>query len=268
ATVTDAPTETESVTDTPAPTETDTPAATPTDTPTPTETATDLPTETPLPTATFTPGVPDGGFSGEVDMLTILERIPRENPDSVYWDTQRLSFETDFWRLGIGSETAEEIYALIPPLNVFEAYYGTDAAARVVAMEAELALATFNPTLLDGDGVYFGGALVPAGTTATLTDGAGLHVDVVQPGVLNIGTRELGDVEVELQRSVNAVIVRVRLERTETGSIRVFYNDEEIGPEVSPRGSVAITDPVVPALFVKDGGVILNITEWTVTLAE
>ncbi|MEM6282159.1 MAG: hypothetical protein AAF787_08205 [Chloroflexota bacterium] len=266
--VTTAPTETEPATDTPAPTETDTPAETATDTATPTETPTDLPTETPLPTATFTPGIPDDGLSGEIDLLPVLERIPRENPDAIYWDTQRLSFETDFWRLGIGTDTAEEIYALIPPLDIFETYYGPDAAARVVAMEAEMALATFNPGLLGGEGVFFGGALVPAGSTATLTDGAGLHVDVVQPGVLNIGTREQGNVEIELQRSVNAVIVRVRLERTDTGSIRVFYNDEEIGPEVSPRGSVAITDPVVPALFVKDGGVILNITEWTVTLTE
>lgn len=211
--------------------------------------------------------MPAAGFTGELDVLRLMERLPSENEAAVFWDVQRAEFAEDFWRVGIGSATAEDNYTLLPPAATFAEYFGEDAATRVIVTEAEVALATFNPVLLEnGEGVSFGLMLVPASSAAPMTDGAGIYIEVVQPAVLNIGTQEGGTTEVDVQRSVNSVIVRMRLERTSEGTVTVSFNGEEIGEAVQPRGSVDPSVPVLPALYMKDGGVILNVTEWTVTL--
>jgi hypothetical protein len=90
-----------------------------------------------------------------------------------------------------------------------------------------------------------------------------MQVQLVQPGVVNLGLRSGDEVQVISQRSVNAVIVRVRLERDEeNGEITVFFNGEQIGdPSLRHRSAH------LPALFVKEGGVIVSVSEWTVTAA-
>jgi hypothetical protein len=87
---------------------------------------------------------------------------------------------------------------------------------------------------------------------------------LVQPGVVNLGLRSGDEVQVISQRSVNAVIVRVRLERDEAnGAITVYFNGEQIG---DPLPFVGPEAPILPVLFVKEGGVIVSVSEWTVTL--
>ena len=66
------------------------------------------------------------------------------------------------------------------------------------------------------------------------------------------------------QRSVNAAVVRVRLERdVQTGNVTIFFNDEQIG---QPMPLAAADAPVVPVLFVRDGGVIVSVSDWRITL--
>ena len=216
---------------------TDTPAATATETLTPTATVTLTPSDTPEPTASPTPTVPADGVIGEVDLLALMSRLPDENPDAVFWNDGRMTPEDEFWRLGVGFETPEDIHALTVPVDVFEQYYGEGAAERVFAVEATLTLQTFNPALLGEEGVVFGAMVTPPESDTPLADGAGLHIDVAQPGVLNIGTRQQGRVNVVVQRSVNAVIVRVRLERTPEGGVIVFFNGERVGNAVQPTGT-------------------------------
>lgn len=254
------PTATDTLTPTTPPTATDTPTATAT------PTATFTPSVTPTATATATPDVPVGGVRGEFDLLALLDRLPNENPDTVFWNDTRLIREGDVWRMGTGEDTPEAGWVLVPPLTVFDTYLGENAAARLTSMEATLALVTFNPALLESERLYLGGMFVPAAGDDPLNRGAGLNVDIVQPGVVNIGTVEQGDVDVISQRSVNAIIVRVRVERTEAGALQVFFNGEPIGAPIRPTDGAEADTPLLPALFVTDGGVILNLTEWTVTL--
>ena len=249
-----------------ADTATATPSDTPTETTTPTITATSTASVTPTETPSPTPALPPGGLTGEVDALNVLERLPMENAGAIFWDAERVQIEPEHWRLGTGSTTPQEVYVFGPPSDVFADYFGSDADERMLVAEAEIVLVTFNPDLLGSDSVYFGAVLTPAGSADPLAGGAGMHIDVVQPGVLNVGTREANTVTTVLQRSVGAVIVRVRLERLPDGTVRSFLNGEEVGAPVRPAGSVDVSSPVVPAIYVKDGGVVLHITEWTLTL--
>ncbi len=260
----DAPTEvTEAAEDGPTATATVTEPVTPSATPTASDTPTA--TTTPTPSDTPTPTVPAAGRTGEVDMLTLFDRIERENPDAAFWDPVRFAREGEAWRLGVGAETAEETLALGPPPELAVAYLGSGAPSRLSAVEVTVALTTFNPTLLseDGDGVTFGMVLAPADSVDPLTSGVGLQIDVVQPGVVNIGGREAGTFDVISQRALNAVIARIRLERTSDGRVQAFFNGEAlgfVGEDISPDA------PLLPVLFATDGGVILSVTEWRVVL--
>jgi hypothetical protein len=253
----------------PTPSETVEPTATfvPSDTPIPTDTLTPsdtpTPTETPTPDDTATPTVPPGGVVGETDMLSLIRRLPDENPDAVFWEPERFSLDVETWRFGIGAETAETTTVLAPSPELLLRYLGDDAPSRLTAVEATLALTTFNPALLEDDGVYMGLVLAPADSADPLSGGNGIHVDVVQPGVVNIGGRTGDDIDIISQRALNAVVVRLRLERTEDGRVQTYFNGE---PLAVIGGNSAINAPLVPAIYITDGGVIVNVTEWRLVL--
>lgn len=251
---------------TPAPTETVTPSITPTPTQTATPTATFTPSMTPTPTHTATPAAPAPNFVGDFSLLNVFARLPQENPTAIFWDEEYLIREGEGWRLGVGFDTPNDTYILQPPADFFGAYVGETASRRLVSAEVTLALATFNPSLLGGEGVYFGALLVPAASDTPLETGSGVHIDVVQPGVLNIGVRATDDIDVLSQRSVGAVIVRLRLERRADGAIQTYLNGEPLSVIAAPVGAAEPNAPLLPLVYVKDGGVILNVTEWRVTL--
>jgi hypothetical protein len=247
------------VTPTSTATEPVTPSATPTATNTPTPTLTHTPSATPTPT------VPAAGRTGEVDLLTLFNRVTRENPDAVFWDGVRFGQEGEAWRLGVGVDTAEDTLTLGPPPEFAVAYLGAGAPGRIIVAEATIALTTFNPALLGegSEGVSFGMLLAPADSADPFTSGFGLQLDVVQPGVVNIGGRENGVFDVTSQRALNAVIARVRLERTPDGTVQTFFNGEPLGVVGAGLSADA---PLLPVIFTTDGGVILSVTEWRVVL--
>ena len=96
------------------------------------------------------------------------------------------------------------------------------------------------------------------------TDRTGLQVLVTQPGVINLARRTGDTLEYVSQRSINTVVVRIRLERdVTTGDLSMFFNDEQLGKAVPFTKPDA---PITPVLFVHGGGVIVSVTDWTVTL--
>jgi hypothetical protein len=237
-------------TSTPTVTDTDAPTATPSSTPTPSATYT--------PTATPTPTLPPQGLQGEQSLLGIFGRLT-EFP----WDSDQFSPGGDgtFWRLGVGEESSGDMITVTLPADLLETYFGNNAATRIRRVEAEVALTTFNPSLLATNEVFFGVVLANAANPA---ETVGLHVQAVQPGVIDLGLRTGEDVQIISRESVNTVIVRVRLDRDpESGAITVFYNGQPLGDPVSFVGAEAM---ILPSLYVKNGGVIVSVTNWTVTL--
>jgi hypothetical protein len=88
-----------------------------------------------------------------------------------------------------------------------------------------------------------------------------LRIELAQPGVINLIQRDGTETHTVSQRSVGAVVARIRLERTEDGQVIVLFNDEQIGQPVQLDGT-----GVIPVLFVKEGGVIVSVTDWSITL--
>jgi serine/threonine protein kinase len=251
-------------TDAPTATHTFTPTATTTSTPTvthtPTETYTPTITYTPsiVPTETYTPTVtlPPQGIQGSVNLLDQYTGAQ----DDPFWNTNQFIMQDGAWRLGVGTATEGETIFFFPPENLLNDVYGNNASSRITRIEAELALRTFNPSVVDSEDVYFG---IMFQSTAD-SNNAGIQLQAVQSNVINLAQYVDNTANFVSQRSVNAVIARLRLDRdTETGNVVAYFNDSQIG---NPIEFLPPDAPIVPVIFVKDGGVIVGVTAWRITL--
>ncbi len=239
------------------PTESATPtAAPPTETPTPTITST--PTNTPTLTLTLTPTVPPEGLRGQQDLLALPARLV-----TLPWPAEDFALDTTgtFWRFGTGTQSPEEqLYVTFPP-DVLDLFYGSAAPTRLRTTEATLSLITYDPVLLQSDDVYFG-LMLQSVDDPTLT--AGLYVQVANATAVNLYQRVGDESTFIVQRSVSAVVARIRLERDPSnGAVTVFFNDSQIG---QPIPFIGADQAVQPVLFIQDGGVIVSVTNWRVTL--
>lgn len=254
------PTITPTVTPTvPTPTPTITPTITPT-VPTATLTATPtIPTATPtvMPTrepATTTP-LPPQGIQGSQDLLALFTQ------------QETLPFSADVftplengYRLGIGTAGTADILRIAPSAEWLNQAYGNNAPSRVRSTSVELTLRTFNPAIVGADDVYFGVLL----ESANDGNNVGLQVQVVNTNVINLYRVVNNERTFLSQRSVNVVIARLRLDRDlATGNVTLFYNDEVLGDAVR---FVAPELPIVPIVYVKEGGVVVGVTNWRVVL--
>ena len=240
------------------------PAATepPPPTKTPEPTATDLPTltptpeDTPTPTATATPALPPEGLTGEQNLL----KLYGSSLTAPFWNERQFRSVDGSWRVGVSSNTEGDTIQVSPPADLLEKMYGNSAPGRVSRVEADLTLRSFNPAVVSGDDVYFGIIL----QSQSGDKSAGIQVQAVGPNVINLARVQDGEANFVSQRSVNAVIVRLRLEfDRENDVVFAYYNDSQIGSAVPLD---APDDQVLPVIFAKDGGVIIGVSSWRITL--
>ena len=233
------------------------PAAT--DAPAPTNIPTDIPTlvNTVAPTAIPTADLPPEGLRGSQDLLD-LYRSARTAP---FWNQDRFSLLGNSWRLGSGDETDGETIFHFPPADLLNQSYGNEAPRRIRQLEAELALRSTNLAVVSDDEVYFGALL----RSASGGQSAGIQIQQVGPSVISLALVRDGQADFISQRSVNNVITRLRLDRDpQSGAVSAFFNDSPIG---DPIDFVAPDEEIVPVIFVKDGGVTIGVSAWSVTLA-
>ena len=231
-------------TKTPEPTATDRPTLTPT------------PEDTPTPTATATRALPPEGLKGEQNLLDLYVA----SLTTPFWNAQQLREADGRWRVGVSSETEGDTIRVFPPADLLESSYGNSAPGRISRVEADLTLRSFNPAVVSGDDVYFGILL----QSLTGNSSAGIQVQAIGPTVINLARVQDGAANFVSQRSVNAVITRLRLEYDRENSVVfAYYNDSQIGSAVpldAPDGMV------LPVIFAKDGGVIIGVSSWRITL--
>lgn len=245
------PSATHTPTFTPTPTATFTPSVTPS--PTITLTPSDTPTITPSPTATL----PPQGLQGEQNLLSLFTR-QAESP----FDAEQFSPVPDgaYWRLGTGSSTAGDILSISPPAAMLEEAYGNNAASRIRRAEATLTLLTINPAVVSAEDIFFGMLL------QSTEDGnnVGIQIQQAQGSAINISQVQNSTASFLSQQAVNTIIVRLRIDRDlNTGAVSLFLNDNPIG---RPIEFIAPDAPILPVLFVKDGGVLVGVNNWQITL--
>lgn len=242
-------------TDEPAPTLTHTSTVTQTEAPTlqPTATMTVTSTFTPEP-PTPTP-LPPEGVTGQVDILPLLE-----DTDEVFYNPNLFIPLDSGWRMGTGEATDNDILYIMPPEDFFEERLGNNAASRVRRIEATFTLRSFNPEIVGPDDLYFGLLL------QSTDDGnnAGVQMQVVGNNVINLSQMRNNDATFVNQRAVDRVSGRLRIDRDQSsGDVQIYFNDVPIG---QPFEFIDAEAPVLPVLFVREGGVVLGVTDWRVYL--
>ncbi len=250
-------------------TETAVPSATFTASPTATETLTLTPSITPTHTATATatptatPTLPPQGLQGEQNLIALLPRLAAEE---MLWDAEQfgLSAEASYWRLGVGGQTPGDEIRIRLSAAVLDRYYGADAASRLRRVEARVSLLTADP-LLPPEDVYFGLMLVPAdGAGEVGMQAVGAQVQIATLQAINLYQRLDADETFISQQSVNQVLGRLRVDRDlSTGVVITYFNGVQIGQTLTLSDPDA---PLVPVLYIRDGGVVASVTDWTVTL--
>ncbi|MDX2136877.1 MAG: hypothetical protein SF123_02190, partial [Chloroflexota bacterium] len=238
------------------PTITQTPSATPTPTASQTRTPTSTATASVTPTASQTP-LPAEGIRGVQNVLTLLPLV-----DDPAWTSEQFGLAEDgvSWRLGSGAAPTGNILNVALPGDAIDTALGNNAPARIISMEADVRLITYNPSLQLSDGVFFGLAFQDVGNPL---EQAGVQINLVEGGVVNIGQVVDGVNSVVSQRSLGEVRLRLRIDRNpDSGVLTTFVNGEPVGlpiTQTTPQG-------VLPVLFVNDGGVIVYVGSWTIVL--
>lgn len=237
--------------------------ATPTSTVTvpPTATATRTSTWTPTPSLTYTATasptrtLPPAGLQGSQDVLDLAAA----GSGSAAFAP---SSEGEDYVLGTGSATGEgeTIFVSVSP-ELLESAFGNDASQRITRVESTLILQSYNPPLLiDGD-VYFGVLLQSADDPS---QSVGLQVDLIDREVLRLSQYENGTLTPISQRAPDGRPLRVRLDYDpERGVVLVVVNEQQLGPSISLESGES---GVMPVLFVHDGGVIVYVNTWNITL--
>jgi hypothetical protein len=238
----------------PTPTLTSTPSLTFTPSITPT------PTNTPTPTASPSATLPPLGLQGEQDLLALFNAT-----SGFTWNSEQFSLvsaiDSTYWRLGSNEVSDEALIRIALPASILESSFGNNAATRIRRMEVEMTLTTFNPALIGSSDVYFG-ALLQAGEDGAQS--AGLQIQLLEPGVISLAQQAGAQTTTVSQRAVSVYVARLRLDRDLTnGSISVFFNGELIG---TPISFVDADAALLPVLYVRNGGVIVSVTRWSVTL--
>ncbi len=230
-----------------------------TDLPKPTAQPTGIPTIatiTEAPTAIPTRILPPNGLTGSQNLLKLFSNALA----APFWEIAHFNQQNESWRLGALEATDGETLFLSPPVDLLERSYGNQATSRISSLEAEITLHNTNPTLFSDGEVYFGIALKNLGGD----DVAGIQVGQVGPTVISLALYRDGVADVISQRSVNNIIARLRLDYDRSnGSVSAYFNDSPIGDPMSFAGA---DGEILPAIFVKDGGVVIGVSAWDLTL--
>jgi hypothetical protein len=199
--------------------------------------------------------LPPEGVQGEQDLLALLNRTP-----NLPYNPELFAPVENGWRMGTGVAQTGDILYITPPPDLLEAAYGNNAAARIRRVEADLTLVTFNPAVVSARDVFFGIVLQSAADGSN----AGIRLQVVDTNGITL-TRVLNNETQFLnQRSVNTIIARLRIDRDmDSGRLSLYFNDIPMGDSF---GFLPADAPVIPALFVKNGGVVVGVNAWRVTL--
>lgn len=271
------------VTDTPAPTLTATPthepSATLTETrlPSSTPTATDLPSLEPaesfLPTAE--PATPTAlpptatrvavaasptpvsqqvtePVRGQQHVLLVLEQAAQIFPWPESWF--RPGDLGGGWVLGV-SETSpdDNLLQVVLPADLLSQFFGPDAGVRLRRIEVTLTLREYDPALVEDGLVYFGLGLQGADESRVAA-----QAQLVRADAINVGARVGNEFRARTTVPINNASVKVALERYDDGTVGLFMDDTSLG---APRFLTAPNAPVVPFLFVQEGGVVVTVTD-------
>ena len=136
--------------------------------------------------------------------------------------------------------------------------FGPDAAIRLRRLEVTLSLRDYDPALLAAGQVYFGLGLQGADESSVA-----VQAQLVRADAINIGARVGDEFRARMTVPINDGRVVLALERLDDGNVVLEMGGQPVG---SPRFLTAPNAPVMPYLFVPQGGVVVAVTDLVAVL--
>ncbi len=223
----------------------------------PTLTPSPVPTDTLMPTMASTlqemgAVVLTEPLRGRQNVLLALERYVDAYPwpETWFWPGDL----SGSWLLGeVEAGVGDSLLKVVLPANLLEQIFGENASTRLRRLEATLTLRDYDESLLDDGLVYFGIGLQGADESRVA-----IQVQLVRQDAINIGARVGEEFRARTTLPINDAQVVLALERYDDGNVALFLGDTPIGPQ---RFLTAPNAPVIPFLFVQQGGVVVAVTD-------
>lgn len=261
------PTATDTPTPSPTPTFTATPTQTvaptldpgisflPTTAPPPTETPTITP-EPPTTTPQIAPVAVVEPVRGQQNVLLALQQSAQVYPWPQAWF--KPGDLGGSWVLGVAEPDAgDNLLRVVLPADLLAQLFGPEAATRLRRLEATLTLRQYDPALIAENMVYFGLGLQGADESRVA-----VQVQLIRVDAINVGARVGDEFRARSTVPVGEGRVRLALERYDDGTVGLYLGDTPLG---APRFLTAPNAPVMPFLFVQQGGVVVSVTDLVAT---
>ena len=196
---------------------------------------------------------------GEQSMLLHLAQL-----DEVYWEQSAFQPNPDgaSWKFGIGHKTEPEILSLGVPAEYLDAWFGEDTGTRITQTQASFTIRTINAEVISSEDIFFGILLYDIDSQQV----GGVEIKADNPTNIQISQVNGDQLTWLTNQDASDQLVHIQIDRNPAnGQIQLVVNGEPVGEPYT------IFDPnstVVPILFAKHGGLVINIDQWEITLAE
>jgi hypothetical protein len=235
------------------------PLITPSATPEPTLAAGAILPGTPLPVdpSVVLPTVPPQAPSGLRDVLVALGGLP---PERATWDTNWFGLREGVWQLGNPMPGAGRGPLIRVGPDILTPLFGADAARFLRRMDITLELAQYEPSLLPTGRVFFG-----AGFESLQGQRAAVEAKLIQPQVLDVrvylNTLSLPGVQIPSPQGR----VQITIERNEDRTLSLYLDGQRLGQS---NATYAPGVPLSMYLYASTGGVLVNVTSFTIQLEQ
>ena len=193
-----------------------------------------------------------GPLHGQQNILLALEQYASIYPWPEAWF--RPGDLSGGWQLGLREQgIGEDVLRVVLPEDLLSQIFGEDAAIRLRRVQVTLRLREYEPALVSEGRVYFGLGLQGADESRVA-----VQVQMVREDAINVGARVGDQFRARSTLPVNEVRVELALVRYDDGTVDLLFEGQPID---SPRFLTAPNAPVMPFLFVQQGGVVIAVTD-------
>jgi len=207
------------------------------------------------------PTIPPAAEAGTYDVLAALNAPDKLPVKARTWDTTWFDKRGDVWQIGSSAvRSGRAPYIRFGP-DILTPLVGIDAAQNLSKMEVEFEIESAEPGLMASGLAYFGiGFEALQGQTRTA-----IETQILPQNLIRLRFNDNGSIlkTVPIPAAGSKIKVKLSVERGADKRVTLKYNDQQLG---QTGADYPPNVPLTLLLYTSTGGVVVNITSFTVAL--